>query len=81
MITKAQKKAKKWTQEKRVCRFCVNNVETIDYKDVGLLKKFITERGKILSRRITKNCAWHQHKLAQAIKRARILALLSFTSK
>lgn len=79
----AQKKQKRWgsERERKPCRFCVNRVKTIDYKDVNTLKRFISDRGKILSRRITKNCTRHQHQLAKAIKRARILALLSFTSK
>lgn len=83
-MAEVQKKTpKKWPQEKdkKPCRFCVGKVKTIDYKDVDTLRRFISERGKILSRRITKNCARHQHQLTRAIKRARILALLSFTSK
>ncbi len=66
--------------KKRVCAFCVDKVEGIDYKDVSRLKKFITERGKILPRRISGNCARHQRLLTTAIKRARIIALLPFTS-
>ncbi|HHU33201.1 MAG: 30S ribosomal protein S18 [Zhaonellaceae bacterium] len=65
---------------KRVCAFCVDKVEAIDYKDVNRLKKFITERGKILPRRITGNCAGHQRQLTTAIKRARHIALLPFTT-
>ena len=65
---------------KRVCAFCVDKIETIDYKDVNRLKKFITERGKILPRRITGNCAGHQRQLTTAIKRARHIALLPFTT-
>jgi len=57
----------------------VDKIETIDYKDVGRLKRFITERGKILPRRISGNCANHQRQLTRAIKRARIVALLPFT--
>jgi len=65
---------------KRVCAFCVDKVEAIDYKDVNRLKKFITERGKILPRRITGNCAGHQRQLTTAIKRARHIALLHFST-
>lgn len=65
--------------KRRVCSFCVDKVETIDYKDIGRLKRYITERGKILPRRISGNCAAHQRNLTQAIKRARIVALLPFT--
>ncbi|MCG0238431.1 MAG: 30S ribosomal protein S18 [Bacillota bacterium] len=65
--------------KKRVCSWCVDKIETIDYKDVGRLKRFITERGKILPRRISGNCANHQRQLTRAIKRARIVALLPFT--
>lgn len=65
---------------KRVCAFCVDKVEAIDYKDVERLKKFVTERGKILPRRITGNCAGHQRQLTTAIKRARQIALLPFTT-
>jgi small subunit ribosomal protein S18 len=82
-MSEPQKKSGKWVQErgKRPCRFCVSNTKTIDYKDVDTLKRFISDRGKILSRRITKNCTRHQRQLTRAIKRARVLALLSFTSK
>ncbi|WP_227763050.1 30S ribosomal protein S18 [Zhaonella formicivorans] len=64
---------------KRVCSFCVDKIEYIDYKDVNRLKKYVTERGKILPRRITGNCAGHQRQLTTAIKRARHIALLPFT--
>lgn len=66
---------------KRVCGFCVDKVEAIDYKDPNKLKKFITERGKILPRRISGNCAKHQRQLTVAIKRARHMALLPFTAE
>ena len=59
---------------KRVCNFCVDKVEDIDYKDINRLKKYITERGKILPRRISGNCASHQRELTVAIKRARVVA-------
>ena len=63
---------------KKVCYFTQNHIEQIDFKDVDLLKKFITERGKILPRRITGTSAKYQRKLAIAIKRARHMALLPF---
>lgn len=67
--------------KKKVCSFCIDKVETIEYKDVGRLRKFISERGKILPRRISGNCAKHQRQLTMAIKRARHIALLPFTSE
>ena len=66
---------------KKVCVFCQEKTDYIDYKQAEKLKKFITERGKILPRRITGNCAKHQREMTVAIKRARIVALLPFTSK
>lgn len=66
---------------KRVCSFCVDKIPEVDYKDVGRLRKYITERGKILPRRITGNCARHQRQLTVAIKRARHVALLPFSSE
>ena len=66
---------------KRVCNFCVDKVESIDYKEVGRLKKFISERGKIYPRRISGNCAKHQRQLTVAIKRARNIALLPFSAE
>lgn len=66
-------------KRKKVCNFCIEKEVNIDYKDVNKLKKYISERGKILPRRITGNCAKHQRALTVAIKRARHLALLPFT--
>ena len=63
---------------KKVCAFCVDKSDAIDYKDVNKLKKFVTEKGKILPRRMTGVCAKHQRMLSSAIKRARIAALLPF---
>ncbi|MDR0447900.1 MAG: 30S ribosomal protein S18 [Treponema sp.] len=65
--------------KKKVCRFCTQKLK-IDYKDGDMLRKFITERGKILPRRITGTCAKHQRALAATIKRARIIALLPFVA-
>lgn len=66
---------------KRVCAFCIDKVESIDFKEGGKLRKYVTERGKILPRRISGNCAKHQRQLTIAIKRARHMALLPFTSE
>ena len=63
---------------RKVCSFCMDKVETIDYKDVEKLRKYVTERGKILPRRITGSCAKHQRKLTTAIKRARHMALMPY---
>ena len=63
---------------KKVCAFCTEKVEEIDYKDVAKLKRFITEKGKIIPRRASGVCAEHQRQLAVAIKRARAIALLPF---
>ena len=67
--------------KKRVCNFCFDGIEKIDYKDVSRLRKYITERGKIIPRRISGNCARHQRQLTVAIKRARNIALLPFTAE
>lgn len=66
-------------RRKKVCSFCANKIANIDYKDTKYLQKYITDRGKILPRRITGNCANHQRQLTTAIKRARMMALLPFT--
>ena len=65
---------------KKVCQFCVDRVETIDYKDINRLRRFISERAKILPRRVTGTCAGHQRELTVAIKRSRHVALLPFSS-
>ena len=65
---------------KKVCGFCVDKVESIDYKDVARLRRYISERAKILPRRVTGTCARHQRELTVAIKRARHLALLPVSS-
>lgn len=64
--------------KKKFCRFCQRKVKEIDYKSVDILKKYIPERGKISPRRVTGTCSIHQRKLATAIKRARLLALLPY---
>ena len=65
---------------KKVCRFCTDKVDVIDYKDLDRIGRYVTERGKILPSRITGTCAWHQRVLTQAIKRARFMALLPYVS-
>ena len=66
---------------RKVCSFCVDKVDHIYYKDVAKLRRFVTERGKILPRRISGNCAKHQRQVTVAIKRARNIALLPFTAE
>lgn len=69
---------KRGRRKKRVCAFCAEKVNTVDYKDIAKLRKFVSERGKILPRRITGNCAKHQRVLTLAIKRARHVALMAY---
>jgi small subunit ribosomal protein S18 len=65
-------------RRKRVCRFCAEKMDFIDFKDISLLQSFVPERGRIMPRRITGTCAWHQRKLSTALKRARIAALIPY---
>lgn len=65
---------------RKVCAFCVEKIEDIDYKEVARLRRYISERGKILPRRVTGTCARHQRRLTVALKRARHIALLPYTS-
>lgn len=67
-------------KRKKVCQFCSDKAKAIDYKDVSCLRKYVTDRGKILPRRVTGNCAKHQREITIAIKRARMIALLPFVS-
>jgi small subunit ribosomal protein S18 len=67
--------------KRKVCSFCVDKVTAIDYKDTPKLRKFVSERGKIVPRRISGTCAKHQRALTTAIKRARVIALLSFAAE
>ena len=76
--TVVAKKPIRKAPRRKVCAFCVDKVDVIDYKDIAKLKKYITEKGQILPRRMTGVCAQHQRTLASAIKRARIAALLPF---
>lgn len=78
--TKKAKKKKKKSQRQKVCRLTVDRVVYIDYKDVGMLKHYITERGKIIPRRITGATAKHQRMLTRAIKLARQIALLPYAA-
>ena len=64
--------------KKKVCNFCVDKIDELDYKDLGKLKKLVAESGKIMPRRMTGVCAKHQRILAEAVKRARIMALLPY---
>ena len=64
--------------KRKVCAFCVDKAESIDYKDINKLRKFVTERGKILPRRISGTCAKHQRHIAQQIKYARFMALIPY---
>ncbi len=66
---------------RKVCAFCADKVEIIDYKDVPRLKKFVSERGKILPKRMSGTCAKHQRELTTSIKRARHLALMPYTGE
>jgi small subunit ribosomal protein S18 len=65
---------------KKVCSFCIDRADTIDYKDIAKLRRFLSERAKILPRRVTGSCARHQRELTISIKRARHLALLPYVS-
>src|SRR5690606_41211859 len=67
-------------RRRKVCAFCVDKIDRIDYKETGRLRRFLTERAKMLPRRITGNCARHQRQLTVAIKRARQVALLPYTT-
>lgn len=68
-------------QRRKFCRFCSEKTEFIDYKDLKTLRSYLTERGKILTRRMTGTCAKHQRDLNEAVMRARNIALLSFVEK
>lgn len=68
-------------QRRKFCRFCSEKVDFIDYKDVKFLRGYLTERGKILTRRMTGTCARHQRVLSEAIMRARSIALISFIER
>ena len=81
MPEKTEKPMKVKRAKKKVCVFCVDKADSIDYKDTAKLRRFITERGKIVPRRISGNCAKHQRQLTEAVKRARQIALLPFVAE
>ena len=80
MSEREQRPMRNRKPKKKVCSFCVEKVECIDYKDVAKLRRYTSDRAKILPRRITGTCALHQRQLTEAIKRARHIALLPFTT-
>ncbi|MFH1373570.1 MAG: 30S ribosomal protein S18 [bacterium] len=68
-------------RRRKFCYFCENKIHFVDYKDERLLRRFVNERGKIIPRRVTGNCARHQRKTTRGIKRARIMAIMAFESE
>jgi small subunit ribosomal protein S18 len=76
-----QQRRPRFHQRRKFCRFCAEKSEFIDYKDVKTLRGYMTERGKILPRRMTGTCAGHQRELTTAIKRARNIALVAFMER
>ncbi len=80
MIKKSSKPYRRY-QIKRFCKFCADKKPFIDYKEIKTLRSYVSERGKIVGRRMTNNCAKHQRELTTAIKRARNIALLPFVEK
>lgn len=68
-------------RRRKICRFCEHKISYVDFKDERLLSRFVTERGKIVPRRVSGNCAIHQRKLTQAIKRSRQMAIMAFESE
>jgi small subunit ribosomal protein S18 len=74
-------KRQRKVQKKKVCQFCTDKIDDIDYKDLSRLRRYITEKGKIIPRRSSGVCAYHQRELSAAIKRARIMALLPFKAE
>ena len=72
---------RKFFRRKKVCKFCVEKIDSINYKDVRLLSQFVAERGKIVPRRLTGVCTPHQRRLTEAIKQARNIALLPFAAR
>lgn len=76
-----QRRGRRYTPRRKVCYFCTEKVKSIDYKNVDLLRRFVSDRGKIRPRRQTGVCAKHQRQLAVAIKRARHMALLPFVAE
>ncbi len=81
--SKKEKDDKAWQKKakRKVCIFCKDRVEYVDYKDVATLRKFVSERGKIRARRVSGNCAQHQRDVAAAVKNAREMALLPYSAR
>jgi small subunit ribosomal protein S18 len=67
--------------KKKYCQFCADKTDYIDYKDIALLRKFVSDRGKIRARRVTGNCSQHQRRVATAVKNAREMALLTYSAR
>ena len=80
MAMERENRAPRGRKRRKVCAFCVDKVECIDYKDAAKLRRYTSERGKILPRRMSGTCAKHQRQLSVAIKRARAIALLPYTA-
>jgi small subunit ribosomal protein S18 len=80
---KKEKEDKAWQKKtkRKACVFCKERIEFVDYKDVAMLRKFVSERGKIRARRVTGNCAQHQRDVAAAVKNAREMALLPYSTR
>jgi small subunit ribosomal protein S18 len=76
-----RKSTKERKPKRKNCSFCIEKITSLDYKDTMRLRKFVTERGKIVPRRISGNCARHQRALTDAVKRARVIALLPFSAE
>ncbi|WP_129724154.1 30S ribosomal protein S18 [Xylanivirga thermophila] len=80
-MAEANRRPRQRRSRRKVCVFCADKAQTIDYKDIPKLRKYVTERGKIVPRRISGNCAKHQRQLTIAIKRARNMALLPYNAE
>jgi small subunit ribosomal protein S18 len=78
---KFKRKPRRSYVKKKVCLFCTEKVKDIDYKDINKLGRYLTEKGRMIPKRITGNCAKHQRRLALAVKRSRIIALLPFVKE
>jgi small subunit ribosomal protein S18 len=81
MATKPKRAAKERRTKRKPCNFCADKIANISYREVNRLRKFVSERGKIVPRRISGNCAKHQRMLTVAIKRARVIAFLPYVSE
>lgn len=76
---KTAKRFRGFGSRKKMCRLCADKMKTVDYKDVKKLESFVTDRGKILSSRISGNCAKHQRRVTEALKKARFMSLIPYT--